>query len=89
MTRGRDPHRPASLAERARAAANRTGHADPAWDNTRWVTRAQHIAARLALILADLGDLLSGDTETEPTSAFDHDPGHAPDCLHAAPAPEP
>ena len=42
-----------SLAERARAAAaNRTAATDPAWGNTRWVTRAQQAAARLAMILA-------------------------------------
>lgn len=151
------PAATASLAERARAAAaNRTGTNDPAWHNARWVTRAQRVAARLALILAipadqitvqasalrryggwpwpeltvtdadasfrfvavycdadqitalepcpfceaevptfpirslaDLGDLITGDSEEEPVSAFDQDPGHTPDCLHAAPIPAP
>lgn len=53
MTDTPAPAHPASLAERARAAANnRTATTDPAWGNTRWVTRAQQIAARLAMILA-------------------------------------
>ena len=144
---------PVSLAERARAAAaRRTGTNDPAWGDTRWVTRAQQAAARLALILAvpadqitvqastlrryggwpwpeltvtegeqqyrfiavycdadqitalercpfceaevptfpirslaDLGDLLSSESD-DLVSAFDQDPGHKSDCLHAAPA---
>jgi hypothetical protein len=59
------PPAPVSLAERARAAAaNRTGRHDPAWGNTRWVTRAQQCAARLTLILAVPADQIHLEAST-------------------------
>lgn len=40
--------------------------------------------------LADLGDLITGqitDNDVDLSPAFDQDPGHTPDCPHAAPTP--
>lgn len=42
--------------------------------------------------LADLGHLIGGtttDNDVDLSTAFDRDPGHKPDCLHAAPPPNP